>query len=333
MTNITYKHPPNHSQTVLLNGDQVFKHLSLYGSFSFKPAQQVSSNSQVDTDNDHTSIFSLKTQDPWVYSRTRPLTFLKLNSLEGKMQLIPYIPFHAVQAPSRCTFFQHTMIPTDLLWFLGLCLNSSHQDSREIFQLKENYFSCFSFVLLEQTAKLFCSHHVGSRAKSLCQADTLSKLKVNKIHSATLMCSNSKPQHQSLKVPRSAHLIKHRRCFHLFVHFFLPDCGCNVTSCFKLLLPWLLHSPTGKQTLSPLGIKKEKKRRKSKKEKEKKENLAQNFPLPVRLKEHRTEAGGHKNICMAVWCVCAGCLTETRLRMLCPFSPHYRLNSSVPEGK
>lgn len=64
MTIITYKHPPNHSQTVLLNDDQVFKHLSLYGSFSFKPAQQVSSTSQVDTDNDHTSIFSLKTQDP-----------------------------------------------------------------------------------------------------------------------------------------------------------------------------------------------------------------------------------------------------------------------------
>lgn len=94
-----------------------------------------------------------------------------------------------------------------------------------------------------------------------------------------------------------------------------------MTSCFKLPLPWLLHSSTGKQTLSSLGSKKEKKRRKE--EKKEKENLVQNFPLPIRLKERTTEAGGHKNICMAVWCACAGCLTETRLRMLCPFSPHY----------
>ena len=88
---------------------------------------------------------------------------------------------------------EHTLLPIDAPYF-SWCPNLGDQGCTGIFQPKENYFLCFSFVPLEQTAGSFVQTMWAAELKNFCQLYTLSKQKVNKTHSSKLKCFKGKLQ-------------------------------------------------------------------------------------------------------------------------------------------
>lgn len=88
---------------------------------------------------------------------------------------------------------EHTLLPIDAPCF-SWCPNLGDQGCTGIFQPKENYFLCFSFVPLQQTAGSFVQTMWAAELKNFCQLYTLSKQKVNKTHSSKLKCFKGKLQ-------------------------------------------------------------------------------------------------------------------------------------------